>query len=291
MLVTGCGVVSSCSDGGPDINPETRGDTRPETTRGTTLDTSTTPRIQGAISAGTTGSFEFKAYEPLKDRPLTVWYDAPDGDLASAKVLVVMHGQSATAQEYRDDWISKARRYGALLIVPEFSEELYPGSDDYNLGNRHERAACRRAVGPSRLIEPLFDFVKADDGNHSDGYYLFGHSAGAQFVHRFMLLKPQNRVKRAVSANAGWYTAPEAGVDFPYGLRGDPSSDSGLRSALADSLTVLLGERRHRYQRARACVRRPRQIGKVRIDSPGVSSSSRPGGATALHSALPSDGG
>ena len=41
-----------------------------------------------------------------------------------------------------------------------------------------------------------------------------------------LLLKPENRVKRAVSANAGRYTTPETGVDFPYGLRGGPVSDA-----------------------------------------------------------------
>jgi pimeloyl-ACP methyl ester carboxylesterase len=116
---------------------------------------------------------------------------------------------------------------------------MYPGSDAYNLGNVGHEPESRWSFS---LIEPLFDFVRADVGNRSDGYYLFGHSAGAQFVHRFLLLKPQNRVTRAVSANAGWYTAPETGVDFPYGVRGGPVSDAGLRNALADSLTVLLGE-------------------------------------------------
>jgi hypothetical protein len=191
------------------------------------------------ITAGTSGSFEFNAYAPLRDRPVRVWFDAPSGDLRAAKVLIVMHGQSRTAQDYRDAWVSHARRYGALLIVPEFSEALYPGSDAYNLGNVGQEPESRWTFS---LIEPLFDFVRADVGSQSAGYYLYGHSAGAQFVHRFLLVKPQNRAVRTVSANAGWYTAPETGVDFPYGVRGGPVTDAGLRGALADSLTVLLGE-------------------------------------------------
>ena len=239
------------------------------------------------IAPGTSGSFEFNGYAPLRDRPVRVWFDAPAGDLRAAKVLVVMHGQSRTAQDYRDAWVSEARRYGALLIVPEFSEALYPGSDAYNLGNVGREPESRWTYS---LIEPLVDFVRADVGSRSDGYYLFGHSAGAQFVHRFLLLKPQNRVTRAVSANAGWYTAPEAGVDFPYGLRGGPVSDSGLRSALADSLTVLLGE--NDTDPNDADLRStPRPIDKVRTDWPGVSSSSRPAGPRRSRSALPSGGG
>lgn len=92
------------------------------------------------------------------------------------------------------------------------------------------------------MIEPLFDYVRVDTGNRSEGYSLYGHSAGAQFVHRFLLLVPNHRVQRAVIANAGWYTAPELAIGFPYGVRGGPVTDAGLRRALATPLTVLLGE-------------------------------------------------
>ena len=192
-----------------------------------------------SITPGRSGSFEFRGYGPLSDRPLKVWYDAPAGDLTSVKVLVVMHGQSRTGQAYRDSWIDDARRVGALLVVPEFSEAFYPGSDAYNLGNMEHEPESRWSFS---LIEPLFDHIRADTGNRTDGYYLYGHSAGAQFVHRFLLFKPDNRVKRAVAANAGWYTTPEAQVAFTYGLRGSPATDAGLRRALATPLTVLLGE-------------------------------------------------
>lgn len=192
-----------------------------------------------SIVPGSTGSFEFNGYAPLADRPLRVWYDAPAGDLSTTKVIVVMHGQGRTGESYRDSWLTEARRAGALLIVPEFSDALYPGSDAYNLGNVESEPPSRWSYA---IIEPLFDFVQADTGNRTDGYLMYGHSAGAQFVHRFLLLTPMNRVKRAVIANAGWYTAPETDVAFPYGLRGGPVTDVGLRRALATQLTVLLGE-------------------------------------------------
>ena len=38
---------------------------------------------------------------------------------------------------------------------------------------------------------------------------MFGHSAGGQFVHRFVQFKPNSRVNYAISANAGWYTVPD----------------------------------------------------------------------------------
>lgn len=192
-----------------------------------------------SISPGTSGSFEFHSYAALSDRPLKVWYDAPAGDLTAVKVIVVMHGQSRGGESYRDSWVSEARRVGALLVVPEFSEALYPGSEAYNLGNVNREPESRWSYS---MIEPLFDYVRADTGNRSDGYYLYGHSAGAQFVHRFLFLVPNNRVKRAVVANAGWYTTPEPNIGFPYGMRESPVTDTGLRRALGKPLTILLGE-------------------------------------------------
>jgi hypothetical protein len=85
--------------------------------------------------------------------------------------------------------------------------------------------------------------VRARLGGEQAGYYLFGHSAGAQFVHRLLTFLPHARVLGAVAANAGWYTLPDADRDFPYGLRGTPLGDGDLRALVGAPLTVLAGER------------------------------------------------
>ena len=51
---------------------------------------------------------------------------------------------------------------------------------------------------------------------------MFGHSAGAQFVHRFVMFAPGPNLRTAISANAGWYTTLEENVAFPYGLKDAP---------------------------------------------------------------------
>ena len=53
------------------------------------------------------------------------------------------------------------------------------------------------------------------NGNTSADYYLFGHSAGAQFVHRLLLMVPDGRYAALVAANAGWYTVPDKSIDYP----------------------------------------------------------------------------
>ena len=71
-----------------------------------------------------------------------------------------------------------------------------------------------------------------------EGYYLYGHSAGAQFVHRHLAFIGAGgsplRVIRAVAANAGFYTAPTFEVPFPFGFGGTESvlSEQDLRNYL-----------------------------------------------------------
>lgn len=80
------------------------------------------------------------------------------------------------------------------------------------------------------------------DSNQSD-YYLYGHSAGSQFVHRFLYYKPDARVNIAFPANAGWYTMPTEAERWPYGLEGAGVSMEALEKAFAQEVILLLGNR------------------------------------------------
>jgi len=50
-------------------------------------------------------------------------------------------------------------------------------------------------------------------------FSMFGHSAGAQFVHRYITFMPQGHLRAAVAANSGWYTLPDQTLKLPYGLK------------------------------------------------------------------------
>jgi hypothetical protein len=160
------------------------------------------------------GVFTFDDYRPLKDRPVRVFYDAP-AHLDTAQILIVMHGVGRKAEEYRADWRAIVDSRNVLVLVPEFSEEQYPGSESYALGNTVDPDSAR-------------------------DYALFGHSAGAQFVHRFIEFMPTHRARIAVAANAGWYTIPDDSITFPYGL-GEAPSAVDLHRVFNTNLVVLLG--------------------------------------------------
>jgi hypothetical protein len=92
------------------------------------------------------------------------------------------------------------------------------------------------------VIDPIFDFVVAKTKNKSEGYFIYGHSAGSQFVHRFLFFKPDAKVKKAVCANAGWYTMPDFNELYPYGLKGTKCNKKYLQKLFRKKVTVLLGD-------------------------------------------------
>jgi|GEM_PF-360999 len=195
------------------------------------------------IQAGT-GSFVFNGYAPLADKPITVHYHVPVGDVSNMPIVFVHHGNSRDGDEYRDAWISSANSYNFIVISPEFSAADFPGSLYYMTGFVQDEGG---AVNPEELwtfsiIEPLFSFVKDDVGNSSASFDMFGHSAGAQFVHRFMLFTSNTSVNRAISANAGWYTVPDVNINFPYGLIESPSGVAEMPTFFGRNLIVHLGQ-------------------------------------------------
>lgn len=185
------------------------------------------------ISVQTPGGLEQHVY---LGRPVNLKADRP--------VVIVMHGVRRNADEYRDQWHDLAVAHRFLLVVPEFSDRDFPEAEGYNFGNVYgpDGAIQPRSVWAFEAIEPIFDEVRRRYGMSAEGYALYGHSAGAQFVHRFLFHVPEARVTRAVAANAGWYTMPDPEIAFPYGLQGSAVGPDRLRRALQLPLTVLLGE-------------------------------------------------
>jgi poly(3-hydroxybutyrate) depolymerase len=176
-------------------------------------------------------------------RRITVWMFLPPGSSTQTPVVFVMHGVARDGERYLIDWIPLAREKKFLLVVPEFSKEQFVGVEGYIYGNTVDPAGrpLPREQWSFSAIEPVFDAVKARTGNKTGRYRLYGHSAGAQFVQRFVYFVPAARVERIVSANAGWYMLPDLGVEFPYGLKNTPVTEADLRHALALPMTVLLG--------------------------------------------------
>lgn len=155
------------------------------------------------------------------------------------RILFVMHGVKRNAEHYRDSWLPIAQRHGLVLVAPEYSELSFPGHECYNLGGLTKQTCLLKSA--FAILERLFDHVREMLDISETRYLIYGHSAGAQFVHRLLLFHESNRSEIAVAANAGWYSFPCFETDFPYGLAKTHCTEQHLRRALNQRLVLLLG--------------------------------------------------
>jgi poly(3-hydroxybutyrate) depolymerase len=172
-----------------------------------------------------------------------VWYLRPPGISSAAPVVFVMHGVGRDADRYLAEWAPLAVQHGFVVVVPEFTKEAFPGADAYNLGATQgaDGRLKPKEAWSYAVIESAFDAVRAREKLVAPSYLLYGHSAGAQFVHRFVMLGAGRRMKLAVAANAGWYAFPDLQIDWPYGLSRAPG-EPAVAAVLSAPLTVLIGD-------------------------------------------------
>ncbi len=187
------------------------------------------------------GLFTFTAWD---GPPLPVYFHAPANVTPATPIVFVMHGQGRNGDEYRDQWSELAARYGFLLLVPTFGNRDFPGFESFNYGNVLAPDGARRPSGQWAFtaIERLFDHVKSTAGLNAPTYFIYGHSAGAQFVHRLFFFLPDARAARVITANAGAYMLPDFKTAHPYGLGGSGVTPADLKTALTRRVLVLLGE-------------------------------------------------
>jgi poly(3-hydroxybutyrate) depolymerase len=201
------------------------------------------PAMAQQLAAGS-GQFEREETAGATAERQRVFYHRPEAWAPSERIVVVMHGVNRDADRYRDQWRALADQYGFLLIVPEFSQTKFPGDSWYNFGGMvDEQGKPRdRAQWSFDVVDRVVADVRRLSGAERRGYSLYGHSAGAQFAHRFLLFAASPAVEMAVAANAGWYTLPVADEAFPYGLKGSPATEADVRAFLARPLVLQLGE-------------------------------------------------
>lgn len=180
--------------------------------------------------------------------PVTVYTYRPPSATSDSPVWVVMAGTRREsyrhlAFDYYDTWRPLAKRYGAILIVPEFTAEKWPGPWTYNLGNIRSQRLQEKPWKQTAfyVVEEAFRLAAHSLGSSRRKFSMFGHGAGSQFIQRYVLHSGCRMIDRAVSANPGWYMLPDSEYRYPFGLRGAPIAQQTLRGAFACNYTLLLG--------------------------------------------------
>ena len=199
--------------------------------------------VNGQVSSLKKGEFIYSEYKPLANKPVKVWYFIPTEVHNNSPIVFVMHGNSRNAEGYRNAMIASAKENQFILIVPEFSKKYYPKVRDYHHGGLFDsnNELKRNELWTFSIIEPLFDAIKNRFNNVSETYYLYGFSAGSQFVHRFMYMIPNNRASKIVSAAAGTYTMPYSTINYSYGIKNLNIPVENLSKLYSKDLIVAVG--------------------------------------------------
>lgn len=163
----------------------------------------------------------------LDDRHKYFLY-APRDLRPDSPLVISIHGISRNAREHVEAFTKLADRYGAVLLAPVFTDYRY--GDYQRLGRRGRGSRADLA------LQRLASHVIFEWGLASSKFYLYGHSGGAQFAHRYAMAYPQDVAALGLSA-AGWYTLPDPDLPYPYGIKATPDS-YGLTLDPAEFLRV-----------------------------------------------------
>ena len=201
------------------------------------------------LQINTTGVFSYTPPAPLNANPIEVYYHIPSGSIGDMPVLMSFHGGSRNAADYRDYWIGMSNQHKFIVLAPKFDNNNWTIATEYITGNvfsDYDDPLINNYNNQNEwtysIIDNLFDYVIADISGNQQSYVGWGHSAGAQFLHRFAIYLPNSKLNLAICSNAGWYLVPENGYRFPYGLDDSQLSNQKLESAFGKKIIVHLGK-------------------------------------------------
>ena len=234
---------------------------------------------------------------------------------AKPSALVAFHGLHRKAESVRNKAMDIATRACLMVFAPLFDQDRFPNWRYHRAGVVRDGRVqpVQQWTGP--VLHALLDLTREAIGNPDAKLYLFGHSAGGQFLSRIAAYTPLARVERIVIANPSVYVAPLLDEPAPYGFDGlfsAEEADDRLRAYLASPITIYLGQEdtgdkllvknraaarqgKNRLERGRAVFRMAKNLAEERgwrfrwnlVEAPGVGHSS--GGmlrAAALYQAL-----
>ena len=174
---------------------------------------------------------------------LPVFVAKPGKINKATRLVVVMHGRKRNAEEYRDQWIEAAKDLNLLVVVPEFSEKNFPEVWGFNYGNvmTRELEPIEKKLHAFSSISPLANEAIEKFKLKSNNWGIYGHGAGAHFVHRYVLHQPEANHTLAIAANLGWYLSM-TDQQWPFGLTNSGIEDAQLKQAFSKYFLLMLGK-------------------------------------------------
>jgi poly(3-hydroxybutyrate) depolymerase len=179
----------------------------------------------GGFSAWRTQLGDFVDYVPLSLQEPVQAIVLAHGSIPSQETAL----DRATGYAQLAPWVNAANRYGMILVAPAF--------DRINFWNHRELEG--EIVSADTFVLRILATYEARMNNFDRKIYLYGHSAGGQFAHRFAVTHPQRLYSLVVSA-AGNYARPDDEIPWPFGRDGSPNPD-GFATITNLPIAVVVG--------------------------------------------------
>jgi pimeloyl-ACP methyl ester carboxylesterase len=181
-------------------------------------------------------------YNP--ERPLALECFRPKTQTPDKPVVIVQHGASRNGAEYCEAWLPAAERHGLLIVAITFSKEAWPDAVTYNNGHVLDEDGGLRPRECWSLAIPgrVFALLREAGITRRDKPYLWGHSAGGQFVHRLLATQPRGIFEAVGAANPGWCTLPTLDLAYPDGLGGIGLTRDDIVRFLGYPLVIFSGD-------------------------------------------------
>lgn len=167
----------------------------------------------------------------------------PEG-CASPSILMVFHGNSRAAKSYLASAREIADRGCFIVYAPLFDRDRFPNWTYHRGGLVEDGQLLPEAEWTVEMADDLLDWARQQEGLPDADGYLFGHSAGAQFLSRVAAYALPDDVSRIILANPSSYVMPSQSEQVPYGYGGLPDAEAQawMRDYLAAPITIYLGD-------------------------------------------------
>ena len=171
-----------------------------------------------------------------------IFYITPEKINKDTKVIFVIHGNSRNAEDYLSAWIPHVINKNVIVAAPQFRKIDFRYFFLLEMAESSGKVNSNKNEYINNSISLFFNYLKSKFSLSTETYRMFGHSAGAQFTHRYMLLSMDNRISNSVIANAGWYTFI-TDDEFPYGINNSPIniSNEQIKWFMSQKVNLLIG--------------------------------------------------
>ena len=220
------------------------------------------------------GSFQIEGGLGHINDSITIYYHRPKNMTSNSKILMVIPGAGRNGDSYRDSWVETSEKHSVLILSPSYPEKNY-SYGDYHLGgivkdlNLNKGVTFKKNSNQVLMDEDIVEFNINTDASQwiyndfdrifkvaknsikskQQKYDMFGHSAGGQILHRFVLMHPNSKADRILASNSSTYTLIDFETTFPFGIKDITLNKKSLKKALKKNLILFLGELDNEYEK------------------------------------------